>query len=492
MPAIVKIPETEEEYNAIVTYLRSKTLPPEIENSPKEKSNFTRRCKKFELDNDEILYTKPTDKCERRRVLPKSDKKLRELILRRFHDQSNHREYHKTYSAISEKHVGITQEEVRTYVNNCEACKINTSIKEKTDMTPVVSTEPWSHLQIDLIDFHEYADVNNGYAWLLTCVCTFSKFLVAVPMKNKQAATVANHLIKDVFKIPGPPRILQSDNGKEFVAEIINNICTSLNIKIMHGRPRHPQSQGQIERLNQTIGRGFTKLLWDSDNQLQKKDWVNIIDAFVMTYNSTVHRAHSRTPHQALFGWKMRCVYDTPDTLESGINNESNEVNDDSNENDNYEDSGNDSNESDDYEDSGNNNNNNNNNNSNNNNDDDDDIEINESDSVGGSVIEQHLARVLETHKSINDVLDKYRSKICQQGSVHRKKRPNNTIETGTPVFIAPDHDNNQRTRKRKLQPTYSETGTFKRLTSNNRTAVVEVDNKEIRVPIMRIKPKHS
>ena len=36
MPAIVKIPETEEEYNAIVTYLRSKTLPPEIENSPKE------------------------------------------------------------------------------------------------------------------------------------------------------------------------------------------------------------------------------------------------------------------------------------------------------------------------------------------------------------------------------------------------------------------------------------------------------------------------
>ena len=46
-------------------------------------------------------------------------------------------------------------------------------------------------------------------------------------------------------------------------------------------------------------------VIWDSDNQLQKKDWV-IIDAFVMTYNSTVHRVHSRTPHQALFGWKMR------------------------------------------------------------------------------------------------------------------------------------------------------------------------------------------
>jgi len=492
MPAIVKIPETEEEYNAIITYLQSKILPPEIKNNLKEKSNFTRRCKKFELDNDKILYTKPTDKCKRRRVLPKFDSNLRNLILRRFHDQSNHREYHKTYSAISEKHVGITQEEVRTYVNNCEACKINTSIKEKTDMTPVVSMAPWTHLQIDLIDFHEYKDVNDGYAWLLTCVCIYSKFLVAVPMKNKAAATVANHLIKDVFKIPGPPQILQSDNGKEFVAEVIKSICTSLNIKMIHGRPRHPQSQGQIERLNQTVGRGFTKLLWDSDNQLQRKDWINIIDAFVMTYNSTVHRAHSRTPHQALFGWKMHCVYDTPDTLDNNENSESNN----SNEDDDHEemDSSSSSSSSNSSNSSSSSSSSSISSSSNNisSNDNDDDIEMNESDSVDNSIVEQHLAKVLETHKSINDVLDKYRSKICQQGSVHRKKRPSNTIETGTPVFIAPDHDNNQRTRKRKLQATYSETGIFKRLTSNNRTAVVEVDNKETRVPVVRIKPKRS
>ena len=81
MPAIVKIPETEVEYNSIITYLQSKTLPPEIKNNLKEKSNFTRRCKKFELDNDNILYTKPTDKCERCRVLPKFDSQLCDLIL---------------------------------------------------------------------------------------------------------------------------------------------------------------------------------------------------------------------------------------------------------------------------------------------------------------------------------------------------------------------------------------------------------------------------
>src|SRR6185437_6179072 len=142
----------------------------------------------------------------------------------------------------------------------------------------------------------------------------FSKFLVAVPIKNKEAGTVGAHLHKDVFKILGPPAVLQSDNGKEFVANIITQICGALNITIRHGRPRHPQSQGQIERLNQTVGCGFTKLLWDQHNQLQQKDWMNVIDVFVTSYNSTVHTAHGRTPHKALFGWKMHCVYDTPST----------------------------------------------------------------------------------------------------------------------------------------------------------------------------------
>jgi len=42
---------------------------------------------------------------------------LRTLILERFHNQVNHRNYHRTYSAISENHIGITQEEVQEYVS---------------------------------------------------------------------------------------------------------------------------------------------------------------------------------------------------------------------------------------------------------------------------------------------------------------------------------------------------------------------------------------
>lgn len=450
MPAIAKIPETVAEYEAIVTYLQSNTIPLDIQNNRIARNNFIRRCKKFEADERNILYvsTVQDNSVTRRRVVPKYDNELRRLILERFHNQANHRSYHKTYSAISENHIGITQEEVQAYVNECPACAINTSIKERTDMVPVVSRAPWHHIQIDLIDFHEFSDQNDGFAWLLTCVCTFSKFLVAIPIKNKEATTVATHLVRDVFKILGPPDTLQSDNGKEFVAEVVTRVCNTLGVKIKHGRPRHPQSQGQIERLNQTIGRGFTKLLWDNENKLQRKDWIRVIDAFIINYNSTVHRAHGITPHQAMFGWKMHCVYNTLDEGE-----ELTEV-------------GNDENRMSDAVEEG-----------------------SLSDDIDNEdMIKQRMSRVQQLRQTVNDTLDKYRSKLCREGSVHRKKTANNTIEAGTSVVIAPDHDMNPKSRKRKLQPTFSQEGTFKRLTANNHTAIVEVDGKDVATSIKRIK----
>jgi len=46
----------------------------------------------------------------------------------------------------------------------------------------------------------------------------------------------------------------------------------------------------------------------------------------------------------------------------------------------------------------------------------------------------------------------------------------------------------NPKTRKRKLQSMFSQPGKFKRLTSNNRTAIVEVNGKDIAIPIERVK----
>jgi hypothetical protein len=48
--------------------------------------------------------------------------------------------------------------------------------------------------------------------------------------------------------------ILQSDNGRECTANIITDLRSLWQeLVIVHGRPRHPQSQGSVERANADI-----------------------------------------------------------------------------------------------------------------------------------------------------------------------------------------------------------------------------------------------
>ena len=52
----------------------------------------------------------------------------------------------------------------------------------------------------------------------------------------------------------GCPLILQSDNGKEFVNKVIKRLKQLWpECVLVRGRPRHPQSQGSIERANKDV-----------------------------------------------------------------------------------------------------------------------------------------------------------------------------------------------------------------------------------------------
>ena len=75
------------------------------------------------------------------------------------------------------------------------------------------------------------------------------------PLMRKCAEEVALSLVTKVFCYFGPPRILQSDNGREFVNAIIHKVVGDWpgDVTIVNGRARHPQSQGLVERANAKV-----------------------------------------------------------------------------------------------------------------------------------------------------------------------------------------------------------------------------------------------
>lgn len=78
----------------------------------------------------------------------------------------------------------------------------------------------------------------------------YTKFVVLKPLINKSAEEIFHNLL-DIYTTFGAPVILHSDNGREFVNSIRTELHSMWNdVKIVHGKPRHSQSQGSIERAN--------------------------------------------------------------------------------------------------------------------------------------------------------------------------------------------------------------------------------------------------
>ena len=125
-----------------------------------------------------------------------------------------------------------------------------------------------------------------------------TKFVFLRPLTSKRAEEVAYNLV-DIFTIIGAPSILQSDNRREFVNKVIQNITSFWpELKIVHGKPRHSQSQGSVECANQDIENMLTT--WMADNKTDK--WSEELRFIQFMKNQTYHRGIQQSRYEAMFG----------------------------------------------------------------------------------------------------------------------------------------------------------------------------------------------
>ena len=81
---------------------------------------------------------------------------------------------------------------------------------------------------------------------MLTIICASTRFSEAIPLRNIRAATIVKHLIK-FFTLVGLPKMVQSDQGSNFMAKIFQQVMSQLGIKQSISSAYHPQSQGALE-----------------------------------------------------------------------------------------------------------------------------------------------------------------------------------------------------------------------------------------------------
>ena len=106
----------------------------------------------------------------------------------------------------------------------------------------------------DLIILKQYSEENNGYAYLLNVIDTFSKFVWAAPIKKKDGVTVSKAFEKIIKSAKSqnhkPPNLLHTDKGLEFENKHFKNLLDKYNIKMYH--THNLEKSAIIERFNRT------------------------------------------------------------------------------------------------------------------------------------------------------------------------------------------------------------------------------------------------
>jgi transposase InsO family protein len=183
------------------------------------------------------------------------------------------------------------------FIKKCRECqRMNIARKGYHPMKAVHARLPGEHIAFDLAGpFTESGD-EKSYLLVIVDVCTRFVLLDALP--NKTALTVAKALFKRFTDI-GFPSILQSDNGKEFVNEIIKTMKEQFLLDHRLVTPYHPRGNGVAENHVKSACNMIRKLI-----KGKQSDWDKHIPFIQLSMNTRVVSLHNSTPFSLFFARK--------------------------------------------------------------------------------------------------------------------------------------------------------------------------------------------
>ena len=151
----------------------------------------------------------------------------------------------KTYRAIQAHYTWLNmRREIEAYVKQCKICQVNKSLtpRHKAHMEITITAEqPFEKCYLDVVGPLPVTQESNKY--ILTLQDDLSKYGVSMPLAQQDAETIARAFVEKVVLVYGTARILQTDQGTNFISELFKNTCKILGIKKIQSTAFHPESR---------------------------------------------------------------------------------------------------------------------------------------------------------------------------------------------------------------------------------------------------------
>ncbi|KAM7394882.1 hypothetical protein PAMA_006561 [Pampus argenteus] len=253
---------------------------------------------RFIVEND-VLYA--IDNEQRRLVIPAS---CRPLIMHLAHTLpwAGHLGRNKTYIRISSRFYWPSMyTDIQKYCTTCPTCQ-KTCPGRKSDRAllhplPVIST-PFRRIAMDIVG--PLVKSSGGHQYILV-VCDYAtRFPEAFPLRTITAPTVLRALVQ-LFSRVGIPDEILTDQGTNFTSRLMQLFQKQLGITAIKTTPYHPQTDGLVERFNQTLKKMLQKFVNDTG-----KDWDRWLPFLLFAYREVPQASTGFSPFELLYGWEVQ------------------------------------------------------------------------------------------------------------------------------------------------------------------------------------------
>ena len=251
--------------------------------------------KSFHLNNG-VIYRKDLNTEQIQIITPAN---LKQQILRQVHNHrlGGHFGIKKTlYNVRTRFWWPGLRADVKRWCRTCIACqKQNPRSARRIPLHQDLVGSPMERIAMDILSFREQTE--NGNTCILVITDYFTKWTEAFALPDRQAITVADTLVTQLFLKMGVPRILHLDQGKEFQSDLIHEICCLLEIQQTWMTPYRPQSDGQVERFDRTLILMLSKFC--SEN---KCDWDDHLPYLMCAYRAMINGSSGCSPNLIMLG----------------------------------------------------------------------------------------------------------------------------------------------------------------------------------------------
>jgi hypothetical protein len=194
--------------------------------------------------------------------------------------------------------------DVKKYVAGCDTCQRN----KPSHKVPYgllqpneVPSTPWEIITIDLITQLPGSVDSDGKTRtaIVVVVDRLTKRAHFFPQDNScTAQQVATILYEQVFRHHGLPRQIISDRGMQFTSKVFKEFLKKLDIKGSMSTAYHPQTDGQTERVNQTLEQ-YLRIFCNT----RQDNWVKFLASAKFAYNNAASESTLQSPFYLEYGY---------------------------------------------------------------------------------------------------------------------------------------------------------------------------------------------